>query len=263
MASFIIKDLSLVDQEESRLDRVSFTHPLGESLLVVGESGSGKTLLTKALIGIIPRNMKQTGSIHYGDLHLDSFSDKDWNAFRGQKIAYLVQNPMSMFNPFQTIWTHFYETIKSHSTLSKSECYKKALDVLEKVRIANPEAVLHQYSFELSGGMLQRIMLGIILCLDPETIILDEPTSAVDRVNREMILSLIKDLLAQHKTVITVTHDYYLARELGGNMLVLEKGKVVEFGKTEDLLTAPKESYTKELFLEQDLKQVIRNNAGM
>ena len=97
MASFIIKDLSLVDQEESRLDRVSFTHPLGESLLVVGESGSGKTLLTKALIGIIPRNMKQTGSIHYGDLHLDSFSNKDWNAFRGQKIAYLVQNPMSMF----------------------------------------------------------------------------------------------------------------------------------------------------------------------
>ena len=256
MASFIIKDLSLVDQEESRLDRVSFTHPLGESLLVVGESGSGKTLLTKALIGIIPRNMKQTGSIHYGDLHLDSFSNKDW-------IAYLVQNPMSMFNPFQTIWTHFYETIKSHSTLSKSDCHKKALDVLEKVRIANPEAVLHQYSFELSGGMLQRIMLGIILCLDPETIILDEPTSAVDRVNREMILSLIKDLLAQHKTVITVTHDYYLARELGGNMLVLEKGKVVEFGKTEDLLTAPKESYTKELFLEQDLKQVIRNNAGM
>ena len=111
--------------------------------------------------------------------------------------------------------------------------------------------------------MLQRIMLGIILCLDPETIILDEPTSAVDRVNREMILSLIKDLLAQQKTVITVTHDYYLARELGGNMLVLEKGKVVEFGKTEDLLTAPKESYTKELFLEQDMKQVIRNNAGM
>ena len=81
---------------------------------------------------------------------------------------------MSMFNPFQTIWTHFYETIKSHSTLSKSDCHKKALDVLEKVRIANPEAVLHQYSFELSGGMLQRIMLGIILCLDPETIILDE-----------------------------------------------------------------------------------------
>ena len=170
---------------------------------------------------------------------------------------------MSMFNPFQTIWTHFYETIKSHSTLSKSECRKKALDVLEKVRIANPESVLQQYSFELSGGMLQRIMLGMILCLDPETIILDEPTSAVDRVNREMILSLIKDLLDQHKTVITVTHDYYLARELGGNMLVLEKGKVVEFGKTEDLLTAPKESYTKELFLEQDLKQVIRNNAGM
>ena len=101
MESFIIKDLSLVDQEEARLDRVSFTHPLGQSLLVVGESGSGKTLLTKALIGIIPRNMKQTGSIHYGDLHLDSFSDKDWNAFRGKRSPNWFKIPCPCLIPFK------------------------------------------------------------------------------------------------------------------------------------------------------------------
>lgn len=101
MESFIIKDLSLVDQEESRLDRVSFTHPLGESLLVVGESGSGKTLLTKALIGIIPRNMKQTGSIHYGDLHLESFSEKTGMLLEGRRSPTWFKIPCLCLIPFK------------------------------------------------------------------------------------------------------------------------------------------------------------------
>lgn len=257
MEAITVKQLTVQWNDKELLKDISFELSLGETLVIIGESGSGKTLLTKLLLGQQVDTLTVTGNLHYKELNLRKLSYKTWQKIRGAEIAYMVQNPMAMFNPCQTIQTHFLETLQSHNKWTKATCLKKARASMSTLRLGHPEYLLTKYPFELSGGMLQRIMLAILLCLDPKVIILDEPTSALDAKNCDNMLQIIKSLQKQGKTIITVTHDYQLAHELGGNVLVMLKGKVIESGKVEEVFASPKHHYTEELLSQNHYERLV------
>ncbi len=263
MEKIAVKQLTAQIEGKTILQDISFEVEAGQSMVIIGESGSGKTLLTKILIGQLPSSLSMQGEVHYGSMSLERNSLKDWQQLRGRRVAYMSQNPMAMFNPFQTIQSHFWETLRSHSKISKSACLTKAVASMKEVRLGEPEELLKKYPFELSGGMLQRVMLAILLCLEPETIILDEPTSALDIHNREQIILILKEQLAKGKTLITVTHDYHLARELGGKMLVMYQGAIMEEGPVAKLLESPSQAYSQDLILGNPYERLVRQDAGM
>lgn len=263
MEKIAVKQLTAQIEGKTILQDISFEVEVGQSLVIIGESGSGKTLLTKILIGQLPSSLSMQGEVHYDSLSLERESLKNWQQLRGSRVAYMSQNPMAMFNPFQTIQSHFWEILRSHSKISKSACLTKALASMKEVRLGEPEELLKKYPFELSGGMLQRVMLAILLCLEPETIILDEPTSALDIHNREQIILILKEQLAKGKTLITVTHDYHLARELGGKMLVMYQGAIMEEGPVAKLLESPSQAYSQDLILGNPYERLVRQDAGM
>ncbi|EHI69995.1 ABC transporter, ATP-binding protein [Streptococcus ictaluri 707-05] len=191
--------------------------------------------------------MTLKGDIHYQGINLRQLTSKEWQKIRGRRIAYLVQNPMAMFNPFQKIGSHVLETTLSHEQKSKKACLTQVLDWMQRLGLQDADALFKKYPFELSGGMLQRVMLAIILCLDPQMIILDEPTSALDCHNCSNLFTILKELQDRGKTLITVTHDFQLAQALGGQLMVINKGHIVEQGLTEAVFSQPKEAYTKSL----------------
>lgn len=258
--ALLVKNLSLSLENRLLLKELDFSLPQGASLTIIGESGSGKTLLTKLLIGEVPAGATISGDIDYQEQPILSLPSKALHALRGKKIAYMVQNPMAMFNPFNTIKTHFIETIKSHQKLSRSACLDLAITSMKALRLGHGEKLLQSYPFELSGGMLQRVMLAMLLCLDPDWIILDEPTSALDAYNRDNILTILKDLQAKGKQLITVTHDYELARELGGFILVMSQGQIVEFGPAQTVLESPHHPYTQDLVLTDPYERLVAND---
>lgn len=256
----VIHQLSLQLGNKPILKNINLSMQLGRSYTLIGESGAGKTLLTKLMVGQVPAEAQLTGSIHYKDKNLQQLTPKEWQALHGKEIAYMTQNPMAMFNPFQKIKIHFIETLKSHFSYSKEQCLQRAILAMREVRLGHIDQLLERYPFELSGGMLQRIMFAILLCLDSNTIILDEPTSSLDAYNRENILTILKRLKKQGKTIITVTHDYDLAQALGGTILVLYHGELVEQGEAIDILENPTHPYTRELILGNPYERLVSKN---
>ncbi|WP_303974226.1 ATP-binding cassette domain-containing protein [Streptococcus merionis] len=255
-----IHQLSLRLEQKLLLNDINLNLELGQSYSFIGESGAGKTLLTKLMVGQVPDNAQLTGTIHYKTKNLQQLTPKEWQHLHGKELAYMMQNPMAMFNPFQKIKIHFIETMQSHFSYSKEQCLQKARLVMREVRLGHIDQLLESYPFELSGGMLQRIMLAILLCLDSHTIILDEPTSSLDAYNRDNILTILKRLQEQGKTIITVTHDYDLAKSLGGTIFVLYQGEIVEQGNVEEILENPKHPYTRELILGNPYERLVRND---
>ena len=158
MEKIVVKQLTAQIEGKTILQDISFEVEVGQSLVIIGESGSGKTLLTKILIGQLPSSLSMQGEVHYGTMTLEQNSLKAWQQLRGSRVAYMSQNPMAMFNPFQTIQSHFWETLRSHSKISKSACLAKAVASMKEVRLGEPEELLKKYPFELSGGMLQPIL---------------------------------------------------------------------------------------------------------
>lgn len=257
MVVFSLKSISVSLRGRHLLNDINLEIESGTSVILVGESGTGKTLLTKLLIGHIPENAEVSGSLLYKGRNLLAFSEKELQLIRGKELGYVSQNPMSLFNPFITIRAHFIATLRSHCFLSKKECLNKALANLKSVHLGHADKVLDSYPFELSGGMLQRVMLAMLLCLDTEVLILDEPTSALDLYNRDQVLWLLKMLLAKGKTLITVTHDYDLAKELGGKLILIKDGMILEEGPVDQLLKNPCHSYGKELLLGSPYERLV------
>lgn len=257
MAILSIQDLSLSLDGTDLLQGINLQLPKGESLAIIGESGSGKTLLTKLMVGFLPKEASYQGQLSLAGYAMLSLDTKERRPILGQQISYMTQNPMALFNPFQRIREHFLETILSHRTISKKEALDLAVAAMKQMRLGHTEKTLLSYPFELSGGMLQRIMLAMLLCLEVEVIILDEPTSALDAYNRENILRILAELKAAGKTIIIVTHDYDLARHLGGQMAVLYQGQIVEQGLVTDILDTPSHPYTQELVLGNPYERLV------
>ena len=249
MEKLNINALKVSIDNKTILNDISFTLPKGETLIIIGESGSGKTMLSRLLVGIKPDNASINGNIFFDKKDLLKISEKEWNEYRGKKISYISQNPMAVFNPFQNVESHAVELFQSRLGLSKKECINKMIEEMKKLNLPNPEALMKKYPFQLSGGMLQRIMFSMMIQLEPELLIADEPTSALDYYNTEKVTKLLKNLQSQNTSLIVITHDYNLAKELDGKIIIMKNGNLIEKGNTSDMLKNPQSDYGKSLIL--------------
>ena len=220
----------------------------GEILGLVGESGSGKSTIANAVINLIDEPGKiSTGTIKLGDLDINKDTSKILN-YRGKKIGLIFQDPQTSLNPILTIGEQLIETIQTHINISKEEAKKRSIDLLKEVGIKDAENRFDNYPHQFSGGMRQRVVISLALCCEPELLIADEPTTALDVSIQSQILDLIKKLTRERNlAVILITHDMGVIAETTNRVAVMKNGNLVEVGSTKEVLTKPKEIYTKSL----------------
>lgn len=237
MPKIKVENLSLKIKNKVILDKISITLEEYEDLVIIGESGSGKSTFSKIFLGVKPIKSKISGIVEIDNKNILNLSEKDWKKYRGNKYVYVYQNSMAVFNQYQNIKSHIIELYKSHKKIEKDKIIEKILRVMEKLNFKNPEVILEKYPFQLSGGMLQRIMLIMILGLEPELLILDEPTSSLDKENIEKIIEILQEYKKENNKLIVITHDYDFAKKIGGKLLVLKDGKVYKKGKMEKIFS--------------------------
>ena len=220
----------------------------GEILGLVGESGSGKSTVGNAIINLIDQPGKvSSGSVMLGDLNIHEDPDNIVK-YRGRKIGLIFQDPQTSLNPILTIGEQLIETIQTHLDLNKEEAKNRAINLLKEVGIKDAENRFDNYPHQFSGGMRQRVVISLSLCCEPELLIADEPTTALDVSIQSQILDLIKKLTKERNlAVILITHDMGVIAETADRVAVMKSGNVVEIGLTKDILTKPKETYTKSL----------------
>lgn len=222
-----------------------------ESIAIVGESGCGKTVFTKTFAGMLDNNgFIDNGDIIFQDdvgaLNLAKVTDdKEWTKIRGRKIATIFQDPMTSLNPIITIGKQITSVIMKHQNVSEAEARKKAVELMGKVGIPNPEIRFDDYPFQYSGGMRQRIVIAIALSCRPRILICDEPTTALDVTIQAQILKLIKQLQKEfHYTIVFITHDLGVVANIADRVAVLYAGQIVELGKVEEIFYDPRHPYT-------------------
>lgn len=228
---------------------VSINVKPGEVLGVVGESGAGKSTIGNAVINLLePPGKITNGKVLFQGENISSLDDKEMRNIRGQKIGMIFQDPLTSLNPLMTIGAQLLETITKTTKLVGNAVFKKAIELLEAVGIEQPEARFGAYPHEFSGGMRQRVVIALALAGDPDLVIADEPTTALDVSIQEQILELIRVLCRERKLgVIIITHDIGVIANIADRVAVMYDGSVVETGKVHQILTAPKHQYTKSL----------------
>jgi oligopeptide/dipeptide ABC transporter, ATP-binding protein, C-terminal domain len=237
------------------VDGVDFVIKRGQTLGLVGESGCGKSLTSRAIIGINPKECETTGKVVYddeSDSNLDLLSldpkGKRIRSIRGRKIAMIFQEPMTAFSPMYTIGNQIVEAIRTHRTKNKKEAKKIALEMLGKVGISDQEKRFDQYPHEFSGGMRQRAMISMALSCNPELLIADEPTTALDVTIQAQVLELMQALQREFgMAILLVTHDLGIIAEMCDEVAVMYLGKIVEQAPVKELFYNPKHPYTKGL----------------
>ncbi|SFP18314.1 ABC transporter ATP-binding protein [Tranquillimonas alkanivorans] len=232
------------------LDGLSFDLMPGETLCLAGESGSGKSMTALAIMGLLPKPMARItgGSIKLGGQELTELSEAGYRDVRSNRVAMIFQEPMTSLNPLMTVQQQLVEVLLEHDTCSRAEAPARALALLKDVRLTEPERRLKQYPHELSGGMRQRVMIAIALACEPEVLIADEPTTALDVTVQAEILDLIRLLQEEHgTTVLMITHDMGVVAEMADRVIVLRHGQEVEAAPVKDLFDAPRSDYAREL----------------
>lgn len=221
----------------------------GRVLGLVGESGSGKTVTSLSLLQLLDsKTTSIEGSIRLHDRELNKLSAKEMRRIRGKEIALIMQNPMNAFTPVYTIGNQFIETIRTHTTLTKKEAFELAANSLHDVNLPNPLDVMRRYPFQLSGGMLQRVMIAISLCLRPSVIIADEPTTALDVTNQLQVLQQLDFIRSEYGTsILLISHDLGVISELADDVIVMQRGRIVEKADVYQLFDYPQHEYTKKL----------------
>lgn len=232
---------------------VSFTIGRGESVGLVGESGSGKTLTCRSVLGLLPA----TGQVDHGRIvlggsdggtELTGASRRTWNDVRGSRLGAVFQDSSSYLNPSLTVGHQLAEQLRIKRGLSRSAAKARAIELFAEVGLHQPEQVFHQYPHELSGGMQQRVLIAIAVSCEPELLIADEATTALDVVIQAEILDLLGRLRRDHGlSLLLVTHDLAVVAETCERILVMYGGQVVESGTTEEVLSRPKHPYTQAL----------------
>ena len=225
---------------------VSFDLNKGETLCIVGESGSGKSVTNKAIMGILSKNaVIERGEILYDGMDLTKLTEKQFCQIRGKRIAMVFQDPLSALNPIMKVGKQITETLRIHQNLSHEEAKKSAIELMAAVGIPEPEKRFNQYPFQFSGGMRQRIVIVIALACNPEILICDEPTTALDVTIQSKILDLIKTLKKQRDlSVIFITHNMGVVANMADRICVMYAGKIVEFGTSDDIFYHPAHPYT-------------------
>ncbi|MEC0208732.1 ABC transporter ATP-binding protein [Paenibacillus ehimensis] len=243
------------------VNNVSFTLRAGTALAIVGESGSGKTMTCKAIMQLLDASrFRVSGNMQYGEEKPISMDDKRIRALCGTKIAMIVQNPMTAFDPTAKIGAQIVETIRAHQQISRRDAYASGVLALENMNLPRCEQLMNSYPYELSGGMLQRIMIALSLINGPEIIIADEATTALDVNNQSIILNELEKMKRSGIGLLLVTHDFGVAAKLADEMIVMRKGEIIESGTVYDIFAAPREPYTKELLAASILAREDRHD---
>jgi oligopeptide/dipeptide ABC transporter ATP-binding protein len=234
------------DSEVYATEDVSFDLHRGKILTLVGESGSGKSTAGMSVLRLLPGEADVlTGSVEFEGHDLLALDEKLLRPIRGRRIAMIFQDPVAGLNPVINVGSQVAEMITSHMEISKKEAKKRAIEILHEVGLSDPERIAKSYPFQLSGGMCQRVMIGIATALDPDVIIADEPTSALDVTVQAQILHQLAQLRDQRGTaILLITHDFGVVAQMADEVAVMYAGRVVESGSVRDMLKAPLHPYT-------------------
>jgi oligopeptide/dipeptide ABC transporter ATP-binding protein len=247
-----LKTYFFTDEGTSRaVDGISFTVPHGKTLALVGESGCGKSVTSLSILQLVPEPTGKivSGSIEFDGMNLVELGESQMRKIRGNRISMIFQEPMTALNPVFTIGNQIDETIKLHQKLSRQDRRQLAVELLRKVGIPEPEARLDSYPHHLSGGMRQRIMIAMALASNPDMLIADEPTTALDVTIQAQILALLNDLQVQTgMSMLLITHDLGVVAQTAHEVAVMYAGKIVEYADVKDLFANPLHPYTQGLF---------------
>lgn len=230
------------------VENVSFEVRPGECLGILGESGSGKSMTVKSVLGLLDKNFQVSGSAIFDGQDLLKESKEELRRRRGSRITMVLQNPMTCFDPLYRIGNQMAETFATHTSWNAQEIRTHSLEILEQMRIRNGEEVLEKYPHQLSGGMLQRIMIGIAMALQPELLIADEPTTAIDAITQYEILEEFIRIKKQKNTaMLFITHDLGAISRVADRILVMNSGHVVDSGSFDHILKHADDPYTRML----------------
>ena len=245
--------LTFLDAEGNRspvLDTINLRIEEGETHALVGESGSGKSVTALSILRLLEETNQvvSSGAIVFEDRELTGLNKRDIRAIRGNRIAMIFQEPMTSLNPVYTIGNQLMEPLLLHQSLSKTEAHDRALQLLERTGIDNPEYRINCYPHQLSGGQRQRVIIAMALACRPKLLIADEPTTALDVTIQDQILHLIRDIQAEYgMSVLLITHDLPMVRKIAGTVSIMHGGRIVEQGTVTDIFTHPREDYTRHL----------------
>ena len=228
------------------VDGVSFEVSPGEVVAIVGESGSGKSVTAQTLMGLTRApNSTITGSVSFEGADLVELPEDEFRTVRGEHIAMVFQDPMTSLNPVYRVGDQIAEMIRAHRDVAKAEALSQAVELLRSVGIPNPERRVRDYPHEFSGGMRQRVMIAMALALDPEVLIADEPTTALDVTIQAQILRLLENLNRDRNlSMVLITHDLGVVAELADRVVVMYGGQIVEDGPLDEIFYNPQHPYT-------------------
>jgi len=246
------------------LNGVSFHVKAGEILGLVGESGTGKSITGRSILRLLPRNGRIVeGKILFKNRDLVKLSEDEMRKIRGKEITAVQQDPISSLNPAFKIKDQIIDILKLHREIDGKTAEKEAEKLLKKVGIMNAGDVLNKYPHQLSGGMCQRVMIGIAFSCSPSLVIADEPTTALDVITQALVINLMKEMIQEFGTsIIFITHDLSLASHICDRIAVMYKGEIVETGTTERIISTPEHQYTKLLMdsiprIDRDIKTIF------
>ena len=239
-------DLVTRRQKKRIVDHVEFEVYPGECLGILGESGSGKSMSLKAILGLLDKNFQVSGQAVFDDKNLIDAPGEELRKLRGNQIGMVLQNPMTCFDPLYRIGSQMAETFAMHTDWNGEKIRSVSLEVLDQMRIHDGAEVLEKYPHQLSGGMLQRIMIGIAMALSPELLIADEPTTAIDAITQYEILEEFERIKREKKTaMIFITHDLGAISKVADRIMVMNSGQIVDQGDFHHILHHAKDPYTR------------------
>ncbi|MFJ4914080.1 ABC transporter ATP-binding protein [Streptomyces sp. NPDC088726] len=251
-----LRDVRISDRVTDReiVHGVTFDLTPGRAVGIVGESGSGKTLTCRAALGILPAHFEVSGgSIEIAGTDIATLTSRQWTALRGATIGAVFQDPASYLNPSIRVGAQIAEVLRAKQGLKRREARHRAVELLRAVRLRDPELVYSQYTYELSGGMLQRVLIAAAIAVEPRTLIADEATTALDVTVQAEILDLLAELRERTGlALVVVSHDLAVVAQLCDEVLVMKQGDVVEHGPTRAVLHDPRHEYTRLLIAEHN-----------
>ncbi|MDQ7047584.1 MAG: dipeptide ABC transporter ATP-binding protein [Sulfurovum sp.] len=244
-----VKNLSLTIGTQTLIDNISFNIKHGEIFALVGESGSGKSLTSLAIMQLLPEAIAvRSGDIILNDISLFSLSETQMQKVRGKSIAMIFQEPMSALNPVMSVGMQVAEVLQVHLGLQKKQLKEKVLALFVEVALKDPKERYDWYPHQLSGGQKQRVMIAIALACEPDLLIADEPTTALDVTIQAQVLSLLQDICRQRKlSILFITHDMAVVSQMADTVAVMKEGKIVEQASSQEFFTHPKHPYTQKL----------------
>ncbi|HET8709902.1 MAG TPA: ABC transporter ATP-binding protein [Spongiibacteraceae bacterium] len=221
----------------------------GETLALVGESGCGKSMTAMSIAGLLPNNATIVdGDVLFEGVRLNDCTEREWSRMRGARIGFVFQNPMSSFNPVMRIGDQIAEVLVAHRALSAQTAQQRAVQLLDRMRIANATARARQYPFEMSGGMLQRAMIAMAVACEPQLLIADEPTTALDVTVQKEVLQLVAELQRDSgMACLLITHDLGIVEQMADRVAVMYAGEIIEQGPVDTLFHSTAHPYTRGL----------------